>query len=243
MSVRAFGLLMVVFVFLNTTNSQVLINEIQSSNVVTAKDEFNEYPDWIELINNSGNTVNLGGWYLSDEKDSLDKWSFPAIQLLPSQHLLVFASGKDLKQLPAYWHTIIDAGSEWKYVVPTDTVSANWKSVNYSDAYWPSGTSGFGYADDDDSTPVSYGTISIYTRKKFSLSSLGNITSIFLHVDYDDGFVAYLNGAEVARVNLGTAGTAVTYNQLASPDHEALMYQGQQPSVFDISAFIGQLVV
>jgi len=37
--------------------------------------------DWIELYNASGASVNLGGWYLSDDKDELKKWAIPAINL------------------------------------------------------------------------------------------------------------------------------------------------------------------
>ncbi|MBN2487352.1 MAG: CotH kinase family protein [Bacteroidales bacterium] len=239
---RAIGVLMGVFLLAGVVFSQVVINEVQTSNVSTLADEFNEYPDWLELLNVSSNAVNLDGWYLSDKRDSLDRWRFPAITLLPSQYLLVSASGRDIKQQPSYWHTIIDSGDEWKFLVPGDTVSSLWMSTQYSDINWNVGSSGFGYADGDDRTEVPFGTTSIFTRKTFTVSSLDNITSILLHVDYDDGFVAYLNGVEVARANLGDAGTPVAYHQFASPDREALLYQGQQPSVFDITAFKNAMV-
>jgi uncharacterized repeat protein (TIGR02543 family) len=234
---------LIVFSLTDAVNSQVLINEIQSSNVITLKDEFNEYPDWIELINTTSEIVNLQGWCLSDDKNLLAKWCFPQIQLLPSQPLLVCASGRDIKQAPSYWHTVIDAGAEWKYILPGDTVSTDWKAPAYSDIDWLTGNSGFGYGDNDDNTSVLEGTVSIYTRKTFNLSALDNISSILLHVDFDDGFVAYLNGVEVARTNLGEANSDVTYDQLAVPDHEAMMYQGLQPVVFDISAYKNSLVI
>ena len=55
-----------------------------------------------------------------------------------------------------------------------------------------------------------------------------------MHIDYDDGFIAYLNGQEVARANIGTAGDPVYYNQFADSDHEAVMYNGGKPEKFDI---------
>jgi hypothetical protein len=54
-----------------------------------------------------------------------------------------------------------------------------------------------------------------------------------LNMDYDDGFVAWINGVEVARANLGTIGDYPAYNTLAG-DHEAVMWQGQNPASFMI---------
>ncbi|MBK8562227.1 MAG: lamin tail domain-containing protein [Saprospiraceae bacterium] len=61
--------------------SNVVINEVMASNVAYITDENGEYEDWIELYNNSGSSVNLGGWFLSDNPDNLDKWEFPPILL------------------------------------------------------------------------------------------------------------------------------------------------------------------
>jgi hypothetical protein len=54
-----------------------------------------------------------------------------------------------------------------------------------------------------------------------------------LHVDYDDAFVAYINGIEVARSNV--AGDPPAYDQPASGNHEAAMYLGGLPESFSIS--------
>ncbi|MEJ2637300.1 MAG: hypothetical protein P8184_18690, partial [Calditrichia bacterium] len=62
-----------------------------------------------------------------------------------------------------------------------------------------SGIGGFGYADNDDSTiigppdPFTPAPISIFVRKTFNIDSVQDILGAQLHVDYDDGFVAYLN--------------------------------------------------
>ena len=37
--------------------------------------------DWIELYNTGGTGVNLGGWYLSDDKDDLKKWAIPSVNI------------------------------------------------------------------------------------------------------------------------------------------------------------------
>jgi len=37
--------------------------------------------DWIELCNTTGTTRNLGGWYLSDDKDEPGKWAIPPVNV------------------------------------------------------------------------------------------------------------------------------------------------------------------
>ncbi|MBN1116789.1 MAG: CotH kinase family protein [Bacteroidales bacterium] len=227
--------------FVEQISAQVIINEIQSSNVQTISDNFGEFPDWIELFNNSDSVVNLEGWFLSDDRKLLTRWTLPAISLQPNEFVYIFASGRDISVLPSVWTTAIDVGEEYNYLVPTDTVSWLWKTTAYNDSEWLSGKSGFGYADEDDSTVVTPPVTSIYLRKEFEISNLSKTNSALLHVDYDDGFVAYINGLEVARANLGDAGSEVAYDQFTSLDREAQMWQGGQPELFDISAFLNVL--
>ncbi|MDB6038465.1 MAG: hypothetical protein JWM99_2306, partial [Verrucomicrobiales bacterium] len=57
---------------------------------------------------------------------------------------------------------------------------------------------------------------SIYLRESFLISDPTAIKSLTLRIKYDDGFVAYLNGAEIARRN---APTALTWNSNATQAH------------------------
>ncbi len=91
---RLLIMLIVVFVS-NLTYGQVRINEVMSNNSIFLEEELNTSPDWIELYNFSKETVNLTGWYLSDDTDSPDKWSFPSFDLLPNEYMIVVANGSD----------------------------------------------------------------------------------------------------------------------------------------------------
>jgi hypothetical protein len=71
------------------------INEVMSSNGVTISDEDGDFEDWIELYNFGETTVNLGGFFLSDDDDNPQRWTFPDTTLHPGGFLLVWASGKD----------------------------------------------------------------------------------------------------------------------------------------------------
>ena len=73
----------------------VVISEIMAGNSSTLADEDGDYSDWIELYNSSTNTVNLGGWFLTDKATNLTQWGFPATNLGPSRFMVVFASNKD----------------------------------------------------------------------------------------------------------------------------------------------------
>jgi hypothetical protein len=73
----------------------VRINEIQSSNTVTIRDENNDASDWIELYNDGTAAVNLQGWALSDSASTPFKWTFGTVTIQPRQYLLVWASSKN----------------------------------------------------------------------------------------------------------------------------------------------------
>jgi len=212
----------------------IRINEISSSNTNVIQDLDGDYSDWIELFNNSSTPINLSNFYLSDNVDSLTKWQFPNIQLEADSLLLVFASGKDRKKTIQHWETIIREGDNCNYLVPFATPTDEWKLLSYNDAAWKTGPTGIGYGDGDDNTIVSQ-TTSVYLRCKFSVEDTNQVGGLFLNIDFDDGFVAYLNGEEIARENLGPAGSPVFSNTLTTTDHEAQLYDGNQPNGYQIS--------
>ncbi len=67
----------------------VLINEVMALNV-SALINGGTYPDWVELVNTSADSVNLGGWSISDDGYS-GKFIFPeGATLAPGGFLVVF---------------------------------------------------------------------------------------------------------------------------------------------------------
>lgn len=73
---------------------QVVISEFMEKNRATLRDGDGDFSDWIELYNQSGETVSLSGWTISD-KENKAGWALPETELEPGQRLLLFASGKD----------------------------------------------------------------------------------------------------------------------------------------------------
>ncbi len=59
--------------------SQIFINEFMASNTGSVIDpDYNESSDWLELYNAGTSTVNIGGYYLTDNFNIPEKWQIPA---------------------------------------------------------------------------------------------------------------------------------------------------------------------
>jgi len=72
----------------------LVISEFMAANDATLPDGRGEYEDWIEIFNAGDATVDLAGWYLSDDPGDLSKWTFPSRELDAGTFLVVFASGQ-----------------------------------------------------------------------------------------------------------------------------------------------------
>ena len=133
---------------------------------------------------------------------------------------------------------VIAVGDTWRYLKGTAAPPAGWNLITFNDGAWLSGPTGIGYGDADDATVIpdmQNNYWSVYTRKTFTVDDPAAVAGLTLTIDYDDGYVAYLNGTEVARANM-PAGTP-TYNTAATPFHEA-----GTPVTVDLSSFRHLLV-
>ena len=221
--------------------SQLLLNEMMSNNFTVLEDQFGEYPDWIEIYNSGVGAINLENVWLSDDILELNKWKFPSIVIPEDTYMVIFASGKNIQSSPSYWHTLINVGDEWKYLLPETNLDDSWKSSTTATVDWSVGKSGIGYTDGDDSTIISQ-TISIYMQKAFDISNLNAVTNAMLYMDYDDGFIAYLNGTEIARsISMGDSGRSFSFDEPSISGHEATMYNGNIPESYAISDYLNLL--
>jgi predicted phosphodiesterase len=104
-------------------------------------------------------------------------------------------------------------------LVAVPSFALNWGQECYDDSFWPSGNAELGYGDGDETTVLTSGHITYYFRSYFLVNDLEDATSMLLKVNYDDAFVAYINGFEVAR-SANMPGGAPTYSTLALSEHE-----------------------
>ena len=123
--------------------------------------------------------------------------------------------------------TLIETNASWRYFKGTSDPNAGWDMADESflGAAWGTGSAGFGYGDGDDQTVLAdmqNGYSTLYLRTTFSYEQVLNPSRLKLRIDYDDGFIAYLDGKEFARVNApGESGQRPPYNSLATASHEA----------------------
>src|SRR5436190_2369262 len=103
----------------------VIISEFLASNNGGLKDEDLDYSDWVEIFNGGTTTVNMDGWFLTDTKDNLTKWRFPATNIGPSRFLIVFASGKNraIPGAPLHANFGLSASGEYVALVKPDGVT------------------------------------------------------------------------------------------------------------------------
>ena len=214
--------------------AQVVINEICSKNSEVILDNDSGSPDWIELYNTGNETINLENWSISNDVNQPAKWRFPAIELPADSHLVVMASGKNRKVIVDHWETIIHAEEIWKYWIPYGNPDPAWANLNFDDSDWLEGPGGFGRGDGDDNTILPDSVATVYIRKTFTIYDTAVIKFASLHIDYDDAFVAYINGVEVARINIGWPGRIQHWDDFSYGIHTAVMLQGLPPEEFRI---------
>ena len=136
-----------------------------ADNTTSLTNALGKTTDWIELYNVSDAPVDLASWHLTDDRDVLTKWTFPATNIPPHGFLLVFASGSDSPILAGQLHASfkLDADGEYLGLVGPNGVTV---SHEYSPAF---------PAQDRD---VSYGIGSGNEFRYFSVSTPGATNDI-----------------------------------------------------------------
>ena len=108
--------------YVQTLFSQVVINELSASNATTIENtQFADFNDWIELYNTTAATVDLSGYYLTDNKNDTTKWAIPAgSTIAPNGFLLIWADGYNTGLHSSY--SLTRAGEEVALYAPNQTL-------------------------------------------------------------------------------------------------------------------------
>jgi len=137
--------------------------------------------------------------------------------------------------------TIVAKQSIWKYYAGELYPDASWNQPEYDDTGWLDGPGILGYGESYIATTVPYGPdpndkhITTCFRHTFELTAdPAEIARLILSANYDDGFVAYINGLEVVRKSMPAGDIAYS---TAAYSHEGGTYEQ-----IDISDYAGLLV-
>ena len=80
----------------------LVINEFMADNESIIADEAGDYEDWIELYYNIPYSMNLDGYFLTDNLNNPSKWMFPDVEISGEGYVLIWA---DEDQEEGYLHT------------------------------------------------------------------------------------------------------------------------------------------
>jgi hypothetical protein len=103
-------------------------------------------------------------------------------------------------------------------------IGMSWVAPGFDASGWPVGAYGIGYDGDVDfptlvATTIANPTRSVYTRFTFEIDDVLDVQNLFLGAEYDDGWVAWINGVEVYRSIEIPAGP-LAWNTSALDDHD-----------------------
>ena len=112
-----------VFIFSsNVCLASVKINEFLAANDSANQDPQGDYDDWIELYNSGTETIDLTGYYLTDDLGDLTQWSFPQGTTIDGGDYLLIWADKDTSDNPSGIHSNfkLSAGGESIGLIESD---------------------------------------------------------------------------------------------------------------------------
>ncbi len=133
----------------NAVAAQVVLNELLASNVQGISDpDFRQKSDWVEVRNLNGFPVNVGGFFLSDDRKMTQKWAIPENTFIPSNgYLLLWADDQNVGV-----HTNFKLSADGEYLGLYDRAGLVLDSLSFpkqsSDISWgrsPDGRGGWTY--------------------------------------------------------------------------------------------------
>ncbi len=117
---------------------------------------------------------------------------------------------------------LVGVGDEWRFVpgiIEPSVPATAWREPGFDDDGWLRGGSGFGRTIHGENTlldAVPGFFVSAYFRRQFVMAAPGQVRWLTLRMDWQGGFVAFLNGREVLRRNVADGPSGhVPFDRLA----------------------------
>lgn len=92
-----------------------ILTEFMARNMNTLSDSDGDYSDWFEVYNPKSSSLQLGGYYVTDDPNDLRKWKFPATTIAAGRYLVVFASKKNRAVANQQLHTNFSLEGKGEY--------------------------------------------------------------------------------------------------------------------------------
>jgi len=204
---------------------------------------------WVIVVDADGGVVDAVVWgypasYLEDLNVTINGQTITADDVWGGA--AVTAAGTSSNSLQRYGDGDDDTASDWHYVVPPSQGNTNAALAVPFDMPGPPTTGvGFSTADPaalDDAIQTDVGmemhgqNASLWTRIPFEVADPSEWDSLSLHLKYNDGFVAYLNGERVAARSAPDVPQWNSTATFARSISESLLYEE-----INVSSFRGHL--
>lgn len=219
--------------FYNKTSHQPGAGEIGSNYVTLADHIYVVYGDTIVELDAATGKTTQAFKLKPASADQPAFWGFLAVSgdyLIATSSPVAADGGKSPSRKPFVAKgpdnliAIIKPNTTWSYLAGSDPTDPAWTRPDFNAKSWEKGQAGFGYGDGDDRTVLNMkGKYTrVYVRATFDKKSVANASDLGLMLNYDDAFIAYLNGKEVARSNV-SSGFGAKAGRIGS--HEASGYE------------------
>ena len=196
--------------FHDYTGHQPGANEIGSNYVSTPDTIYAVLPDGCRLLDPATGKTKRRFMLPAGPSGDRPGWGFVAVHgdLLLATAMPIGIKEADEAQADVETENLaplIRQHDTWRYLGGSHAADG-WDKSGFDDSKWREGKAGFGYGDDDDNTvlkdmPKRYTTV--YIRRRFTLENPEALEKLVLMIRYDDAFIAYLNGEEIARRGVG----------------------------------------
>jgi hypothetical protein len=146
--------------------NDLVINELMSSNTSVVEDANGEFDDWVELYNTGADAIDLSGYFLTDNFESLNKWTFPSGTTIPANDYLIVWLDKDTTQAGLHANFKLDKDGESLYLLNdaseiVDMVIYNAHITDRSYSRIPNGTGKFIWKEATHGTNNEVGYVSV----------------------------------------------------------------------------------
>ena len=196
--------------FHDYTGHQPGANEIGSNYVSTPDTVYAVLPDGCELLEPATGKTRRRFTLPVGASGEQPRWGFAAVLddlLLATAMPIGIRETDESKAMDDEEGTepLIPQHATWRYLGGSHPAE-QWAGTSFDDSMWPEGKAGFGYGDKDDNTELKdmrQRYTAVYIRRSFVLEDPEALEKLILLVRYDDAFIAYLNGEEIARRGVG----------------------------------------
>ncbi|MCG9879091.1 MAG: lamin tail domain-containing protein, partial [Bacteroidia bacterium] len=112
------------------TKGSLVLNEFLASNKKSDINEYGAYEDWIELYNNSSDTIDMSGFQLSDNYNNPAKFIFPiGTKIAPKAYKAVWAD--EFPSSAKYLHTGFGLSAVGEELILSDAFGAVLDSISF----------------------------------------------------------------------------------------------------------------